>query len=80
VPQEAVLIEGETVWVEAVDKVMKTLTVRRGYVRPASSHAAGTRLAAHITLWPQNLDAEPKHNVPQSCGQRCGGSRDMGQL
>jgi hypothetical protein len=51
VPQEAVLIEGETVWVEAVDKVANTLTVRRGYVRPASSHAAGTRLAAHITFW-----------------------------
>lgn len=52
VPQEAVLIEGETVWVEALDKATKTLTVRRGYVRPASSHAAGTRLAAHITFWP----------------------------
>jgi hypothetical protein len=52
VPQEAALIEGETVWVEAVDKAAKTLTVRRGYVRPASSHAAGTRLAAHITFWP----------------------------
>jgi hypothetical protein len=54
VPQEAVLIEGETVWVEAVDKVTKKLTVRRGYVRPASSHAAGTRLAAHITFWPRS--------------------------
>jgi hypothetical protein len=54
VPQEAVLIEGETVWVETVDKVAKTLTVRRGYVRPASSHDAGTRLAAHITFWPRS--------------------------
>lgn len=49
---EAVLIEGETVLVEAVDPVNKRLDVRRGYVRPAAPHAAGTRLAAHIIFWP----------------------------
>jgi hypothetical protein len=52
VPDEAVLIEGESVWVESVDAAAKTLTVERGYVRPAASHSAGTRLAAHITFWP----------------------------
>ena len=52
VPDEAVLIEGESVWVESVDAAAKTLTVQRGYVRPAASHSTGTRLAAHITFWP----------------------------
>ncbi|MCG2769120.1 MAG: carbohydrate binding domain-containing protein [Anaerolineae bacterium] len=49
---DAVLIEGETVYVEAVDTANRLLTVQRGYVRPAEPHAAGTRLAAHITFWP----------------------------
>jgi len=52
VPGEAALVDGESVWVEAVNKAAKTLTVRRGYVRPASSHPAGTRIAAHVTFWP----------------------------
>lgn len=52
VPNEAVLIEGESVWVTAVDKPRKALTVRRGYVRPAAAHSAGVRVAAHITFWP----------------------------
>lgn len=52
IPGDAVLIEGESVLVESVDAAAKTLTVERGYVRPASSHSAGTRLAAHITFWP----------------------------
>jgi hypothetical protein len=54
IPGDAVLIEGETVLVEAVDAVANTLTVRRGYVRPAAAHTAGTRLAAHITFWPNS--------------------------
>ncbi len=52
VPGDAVLIEGETVLVEAVDAATHTLTVRRGYARPAAAHTAGTRLAAHIAFWP----------------------------
>lgn len=52
VPGDAVLIEGETVLVEEVDAAQRVLTVQRGYVRPAAAHAAGTRLAAHITFWP----------------------------
>ncbi len=49
---DTVLIDGESVLVEAIDTAAKTLTVQRGFVRPASSHPAGTRLAAHITFWP----------------------------
>lgn len=51
---DTVLIEGETVLVEAVDTNANTLTVRRGFVRPASGHNAGVRLAAHITFWPDS--------------------------
>jgi len=51
---DAVLIEGETVYVEAVDAAHRLLTVQRGYVRPAAPHLAGTRLAAHITFWPES--------------------------
>ena len=50
---DTVLIEGETMRVTGINATTKTLTVQRGYVRPASSHAAGTRIAAHITFWPQ---------------------------
>jgi hypothetical protein len=49
---DTALIDGESVVVEAVNKAAKTLTVQRGFVRPASSHPAGTRIAAHITFWP----------------------------
>ncbi len=52
VPGDTALIEGESLYVEAVDAAAKTLTVRRGYVRPASPHEAGVRIAAHITFWP----------------------------
>ncbi len=51
---DTVLIEGESVLIEAVDEGNRTLTVRRGYVRPASPHAAGTHLAAHISFWPHS--------------------------
>lgn len=54
VVSDTVLIEGESAFVEAVDPVARTLTVQRGYVRPASAHAAGTRIAAHITFWPNS--------------------------
>ena len=51
---DTALIDGESVYIEAVDTVALTLTVRRGYVRPASVHAAGTRIAAHISFWPNS--------------------------
>lgn len=49
---DAVLIEQETVLVTAVDSSNRTLTVQRGFVRPASAHGAGVRIAAHISVWP----------------------------
>ncbi len=49
---DTVLIEGESVVVKTVNQAAKTMTVQRGFVRPAASHAAGTRIAAHITFWP----------------------------
>ncbi len=52
VPGEAALIGWESVKVKSVNKAAKTITVQRGYVRPASSHPAGTRIAAHVTFWP----------------------------
>lgn len=54
VPGDTVLIEGESMYVTAVNATARTLTVRRGYIRPASPHAAGTRIAAHISFWPNS--------------------------
>ncbi len=51
---DAAVIGGESVYVQAVDKVNLTITVQRGYVRQASAHAAGTRIAAHVSFWPQS--------------------------
>jgi len=52
VREDAAVIEGESVKILDVDKKAKTLTVERGYYRPASAHAAGARIAAHISFWP----------------------------
>ncbi len=49
---DTVLIDGESVVVTAVNTASKTLTVQRGFVRPAGPHGTGTRIAAHITFWP----------------------------
>ncbi len=54
VPGDTALIGGESVLVEAVNHATRTLTVQRGYVRPAAAHAAGARIAAHITFWPNS--------------------------
>lgn len=54
IPGDAVLIDGESALVTAVDAASLTLTVQRGYVRPASDHPAGTRIAAHISFWPHS--------------------------
>ncbi len=51
---DAVVIEGESALVTAIDESAKTLTVERGYIRPASAHTTGTRIAAHITFWPDS--------------------------
>jgi hypothetical protein len=46
--RDTVLINSETVLVTGIDTANKALIVRRGYVRPASAHAAGTRIAARL--------------------------------
>lgn len=52
VPGDTALIEDESVYIKSVNQLDRTLTVQRGYIRPASAHKAGTRIAAHITFWP----------------------------
>jgi hypothetical protein len=54
VVSDTALIDGEIVFVEDVDPVARTLTVRRGYVRPAAAHLSGTRIAALISFWPRS--------------------------
>jgi len=54
IPGDTVLVDGESVLVESVNEDSSILTVQRGFVRPASSHKAGTRIAAHITFWPNS--------------------------
>ncbi|RPH62108.1 MAG: hypothetical protein EHM81_02900, partial [Chloroflexi bacterium] len=54
IPGDAILIEGESMQVRAVNKANRSLTVQRGYIRPASAHKAGTRIAAHISFWPNS--------------------------
>ena len=51
-PGDFVLIENESVYIESVDRMNQTLTVKRGYIRPASAHKVGTRIAAHVYTWP----------------------------
>lgn len=52
VPGDEVLIGDEVVRVRAVDAGGRTLTVERGFIRPAAAHVAGERLAALISFWP----------------------------
>lgn len=54
IPGDTALIENESVFIQEVDEVNHLLTVQRGYVRPASSHSTGVRIAAHITFWPNS--------------------------
>ncbi len=54
VPGDTALIANESVMIEAVDTANKILHVQRGYIRPAAAHDAGTRIAAHITFWPDS--------------------------
>ena len=44
--------EYESMRVTKVDHEARTITVERGLGRPASPHAAGVRIAAHVTFWP----------------------------
>lgn len=54
-PGDTVVIEDELALVQTVNKTAKTLTVGRGAVKPKAAHAAGTRVAAAISFWPQSL-------------------------
>jgi hypothetical protein len=54
IPGEAAVIQGESVYIQAVNSTARTLTVQRGYIRPAAAHPAGTRIAAHISFWPRS--------------------------
>jgi hypothetical protein len=41
----------ESMRVISVNHGSRTLTVERGFIRPASAHSAGERIAAHISFW-----------------------------
>lgn len=51
-PGDTVLIDNESVLIKNVNKTNSILSVQRGFVRPASPHKADTRIAAHISTWP----------------------------
>lgn len=51
---DTVLLEGESLLIKQVNSVTGMLTVERGYIRPASAHKKGTRIAAHISFWPNS--------------------------
>ncbi len=52
VKDDTAVIEGESVKILGVNQSAKTLAVQRGFGRPAAAHAAGVRIAAHISFWP----------------------------
>jgi hypothetical protein len=51
-PGDTALIENESVVIQKVDATRRMLTVQRGFIRPASAHKAGARIAAHVSTWP----------------------------
>src|SRR5262249_41900480 len=46
------LVDGETLHLTPVDMVNNILTVQRGYLSTAATHASGARIAPHATKWP----------------------------
>ncbi len=50
---DIVTCEYETMKITGVDRQNKTLAVERGFVRKASAHPAGARIAPQITFWPK---------------------------
>jgi hypothetical protein len=52
---DPVVLEGELARVVSVDAESRTLSVVRGVVKSAAAHAAGTRVAATISPWPDGL-------------------------
>lgn len=51
---DAIIVDGEIMKVLSVDTATGTLEVKRGFIRPAEPHAAGARVAALITFWPNS--------------------------
>jgi Carbohydrate binding domain/Hypothetical glycosyl hydrolase family 15 len=66
-----VIVDGESMHVLNVDIHANTLTVQRGYNSTPSSHAAGARLAAHATKWPNTwlLNVTPYCPADPATGQ-----------
>lgn len=64
VPGDSVVIDDEITYVRAVDREANTITVRRGRVKPAESHAAGARVAATISTWPGMLVMDASSGCP----------------
>jgi len=52
-PWDTVVCGSESMSVIAVNHSASTITVERGFVRPAAAHSAGERIAAHISFWPR---------------------------
>ncbi len=65
---DALLVDTESVLVTAVDRDARLLTVERGYVRPASPHPAGTRIAAHVMTWPNSWIMNVSTLSPKAIG------------
>jgi hypothetical protein len=51
---DKIACEFETMKVIGIDTQNNILTVERGFVRSASTHLKGVRIAAHITFWPES--------------------------
>jgi hypothetical protein len=60
---DLVVMGEEIAQVEAVGA--STLTVRRGFVKRPSSHAAGTRVAATISMWPGAMGCDLSTYCPR---------------
>ncbi len=65
VPGDSVVIDGELAYVQAVDAASRVLSVRRGYIKPAAPHTAGTRVASTITDWPHTLVIDASTFCPE---------------
>lgn len=52
---DIIVLGDEFAVVRSVDATSHTLTVRRGVVKSAADHAAGTRVAAVVTFWPGSV-------------------------
>lgn len=47
---DTLVVDDEIMYVSAVNSANRALTVRRGFAKPATSHAAGARIAATVTF------------------------------